>query len=342
MPRLVLNIRRRSLRIVIALLAVGTFLFLSVTWLLSVYQHTKLTADIIELARAHKLITFLRTEQWGLGNEMFALASTVCIAKRYPGVWTVCLQPHANIRSVFDLHHLPDCDANILLNRLRATMFTEKLYAVYDSQVENLPTDTHLVLNRFFQSWRYFADCEEEIRRLYIFESSLRNSARQILVDGVHRTLRCTTCFESAALVGVHVRRGNMARAPDLIEIGYTVADSAYIHRAIKHMQDKISAENPRRRFVIVVISDDMSWCREVLTQRDDVLFVSTGDAMLDMTVLSQCKHIVITVGSFGWWGGWLATNSTVVYYNDWPRKGSRLDRTTSRSDYYPTAWISL
>jgi len=54
-----------------------------------------------------------------------------------------------------------------------------------------------------------------------------------------------------------------------------------------------------------------------------------------------MCQHTVITVGTFGWWAGWLA-NGTTVYYKDWPRRGSPLAALARHADYFPPYWIPL
>jgi galactoside 2-L-fucosyltransferase 1/2 len=97
-------------------------------------------------------------------------------------------------------------------------------------------------------------------------------------------------------------------------------------------------------KVVYVVCSDDINWCRNYLKSANSsrhVVFVSTQDPLVDMAVLAQCQHSIITVGTFGWWSAWLA-NGTTVYYGDWPAKGSSLDLATSHSDYFYPHWIPL
>ncbi|VDH94561.1 Hypothetical predicted protein, partial [Mytilus galloprovincialis] len=55
----------------------------------------------------------------------------------------------------------------------------------------------------------------------------------------------------------------------------------------------------------------------------------------------AYCNHTTITVGSFGWWSGWLAGGE--VTYFKWPATpGSGLETTMNYTDYFYTGWIGL
>lgn len=60
------------------------------------------------------------------------------------------------------------------------------------------------------------------------------------------------------------------------------------------------------------------------------------------MAILSLCDHVVMTVGTFGWWGAWLS-RGTVVYCKDFPKPGSIIDKNALfRDELYPPNWIGL
>ena len=90
-----------------------------------------------------------------------------------------------------------------------------------------------------------------------------------------------------------------------------------------------------------VVVSDDKKWCRDNIPGKD-VIFSNYTEPMHDMAILSLCNHVVISTGTFGWWGAWLA-GGTVVYCSDYPRPGSYLaNHSLFREDYYPPSWIGM
>lgn len=60
-----------------------------------------------------------------------------------------------------------------------------------------------------------------------------------------------------------------------------------------------------------------------------------------DLAILSLCNHTVVSAGTFGWWAAWLA-NGTTVYFDNWPRNGTKLDGKFDRRDYYPSHWVPI
>ena len=64
-------------------------------------------------------------------------------------------------------------------------------------------------------------------------------------------------------------------------------------------------------------------------------------DAGFDLAMVSRCDGVIMSTGTYGWWGAWLA-NKTTIYYSDWPRNGSKLLRYFSREDFFPPNWIPM
>jgi len=205
----------------------------------------------------------------------------------------------------------------------------------------------HVVLDRFLQSWKYFAGHESTVRRLFRFSDAILRQAHAALADIVEQHLQCIGCHDSGGVitVGVHVRLGDMNVDEGLKRRGYKTADVPYLLRAMDYFDRKLERWKESHDVVFVVSSDDIEWCREKLSSQNGasrhVVFVSTRDALIDMAVLAQCRHSIISVGTFGWWSAWLA-NGTTVYYSDWPLRQSLLYAATSHSDYFYPHWIPL
>jgi galactoside 2-L-fucosyltransferase 1/2 len=60
-----------------------------------------------------------------------------------------------------------------------------------------------------------------------------------------------------------------------------------------------------------------------------------------DMAILSKCNHTIMTVGTFGWWAGFLAGGIT-VYFKDFPAVGSELSLGFDAGDYFLPEWVGL
>ena len=129
------------------------------------------------------------------------------------------------------------------------------------------------------------------------------------------------------------------------------------------------------QQLVFIVCTDDMFWSKESFTNavsreidhvtvdipdNSDVGNLSNGDVMNvttatsavvifseghgaeeDLAILSSCNHTIMTVGTYGWWAGYLAGGIT-VYYRNFPAKGSELVPWFSREDHFPPDWVGL
>lgn len=306
----------------------------------------------------------LMTVRWngnGAGNQMFQLAATVGISRmQLPAVvWTVCADPNLQIRLAFPhVANLSKCVADQI-------PFPKIEYAslpsyVYNRNVECLPADRHIVLFHGMNVWRYFKNSTAEIRNLFQFSPETVQRATNLLRNGVETHLLCVGCFtyDDVIAVGVHVRRGNMIRYGRT----HKLADVGYMRRATDYFNERLnystfaasvnvnrttawtastnsSSRNEVVRLIFVVVSEDLNWCREALRHRNDVVYLTSGDGVDDMAMLSLCRHSIITVGTFGWWSAWLA-NGITVYMKDWV--GPNLLSSYDAEDFFPPTWIGL
>ena len=170
----------------------------------------------------------------------------------------------------------------------------------------------------------------------------------------------------NAVYVGVHIRRTDM-----LASDKYSVADVGYLRRSFHFMRRQF----PGRQLAFVVCTDDMRWSKDNVPKAlmhethhvtsaglrgngfrgndsDEAAAAnSTGNFVAvfserhgteeDLAILSLCNHTIMTVGTFGWWAGYLSGGIT-IYYRNFPPKGSELEPDFSREDHFPPGWIGL
>ena len=187
----------------------------------------------------------------------------------------------------------------------------------------------------YLQSWKYFEGMEDMIRQQLRFKDSIKSKSANKL-STCRRTYQ-SKYNASAVLVGIHVRRADVTIRKSLND-GYLSAPSEYFERAMRYYQDRF------KHVVFVIASDDHTWCRstfKVQLNNVSACLPSSGDPAEDMSMLAQCDHTIVSVGSFGWWAAFLA-NGQVVYYKDWPRKGSPVDVRTKKEDLFPPHWVAL
>jgi galactoside 2-L-fucosyltransferase 1/2 len=309
-----------------------------------------------------------------LGNLMFEYASAFCTAKRnglrfaLPANFSL----FRALTNIFELTSLP-LGSNRLLKEVN---FSEKLACTYDQRTEDIVTEsltmidtmlkndskhysivnksymneTLIVMRGYFQSWRYFSDCSDEIRREFTFKRQILAAADRFLSENV-RKLKLSAFHQSNAInnntgssvaittVGIHIRRGDMQRRRNLSRIGYKVAPLAYIQRAMDYFQTRT------QNILFVICSDDVrrvaNDLKEIQLHNQNVVFSFNSSRDIDMAILTLCDHVITTVGTFSWWAGWL-NKGKVVYYAGYPIPNSTLDRVTNKADFYPPSWIGM
>lgn len=268
-----------------------------------------------------------------LGNLMFQYASLYGMSRK------LCRKPV--IPQLLPLNYyfsLDSMKSNSSRPGQQWLQFPEHRASSYDyslvSHLEKNKQDAELV--GFFQSWFYFRSSFSDIRKQFKLKSPYHDEVEHIRAE----------IFEKAAsggksvhptLVGVHVRRGDMTNE-QFVHHGYTTATLQYFENAMSWMESK------HRNIIYVVCSDDLTWCQQNLNSTARKIYFSKNHSdIVDMGLLASCDHTILTVGTFGWWAGFLAHGDT-IYYKDYPQPYSNLWKAFSKdkADYYPPLWVGL
>ncbi|XP_041355995.1 galactoside alpha-(1,2)-fucosyltransferase 2-like [Gigantopelta aegis] len=202
---------------------------------------------------------------------------------------------------------------------------SEQCYACYDSKMEKLPKK-NISLSKYLQSWRYFEDIRELVRREFTFKPSIDRAAME----------KFKQLFQNKTkpVIAVHVRRTDMT-TPTETRMGYVTAPLSYVQNAMTYM---------RRRYgnvTFLLASDDVKWCREKFAKSHDVIVIDKGDAAVDMATMSLCDHMIMTVGTYSWWTAWLINGHT-VYFKDYPNPGKTISRGFKKEDHFLPGWVPL
>ena len=268
-----------------------------------------------------KLNLFLHIDDnYGLGNRMFMYASGYAIAKRTnrtfyfkSNVYTFNLFS----KSVDALNILTDGYLNIQMEKC-----CEFELGLFDLPKENI------LLHPYLQSWKFFSDYEQDIRQQFVFKDSVLNEAEKYLSN-------IRSNHTKKKIIGLHIRRGDMLEH-HFVVYGMVVADKPYLDRAIRHFKKKYEC-------IFIVCSNGMVWAKRALENHKSYVVFSEGrSAQLDIAILSLTDHMIITVGSYGWWAAYLNNGSEVVYFKNWPKKGSTFDYYVNKADYFPSHWTGL
>lgn len=141
------------------------------------------------------------------------------------------------------------------------------------------------------------------IRKEFKFHEHFIRYAQTILHRANQKQLQNPT------FVGVHVRRGDYKKHWLEVFEGVPV-NMEYFRQAFQYFQEKY------KNVVFVAISDDRLWCVKILSRHFDVYVPEEAPSPAhDLAILSNCNHTVMTYGTFGFWGGYLA-GGEVLYFD--------------------------
>ena len=144
----------------------------------------------------------------GLGNIMFQYASLYGICKS--NAMIPALDKKSSLLTVF-----PSLPIK-LLDEIQPvelwSHFLEAEPAMYDQRALSLNFGKNILLKGRFQSWRYFDNSKDDLRRQFTFISSTEYAAEQFLTHTyvLHRERSPDTNSE-VKFIGIHVKRGDNA-----------------------------------------------------------------------------------------------------------------------------------
>lgn len=178
-----------------------------------------------------------------------------------------------------------------------------------------------VTLTGYFQSYRYFEDSAEQIRR---------ELAVPRPTDA--ETLRMIGSLAKSDFAVMHIRRTDYVSNAKNSQI-YAQCDVNYYQRAM----EQLPPETP-----VLVLSDDLPWARANLPETRRLYFPESSGGrpgLADLWLMTQARHHIIANSSFSWWGAWLsaAEGGVKIAPARWFVDSSLLDR-----DLVPASWTRL
>jgi galactoside 2-L-fucosyltransferase 1/2 len=174
----------------------------------------------------------------------------------------------------------------------------------------------------YWQVHKYFVNHTDEIRNQLRFKKTILNKARRFIKTKIISTV--------LNLVGIHIRRADFVRLR-------TISLDKFIFDAMNYFRRKYNSVK------FIIVSDDKLYCRKVFGKRNDTFITpysfTPGD---DMALLTLCNHVVITVGTYGWWAGFLLYNRTGEVLVDTKPNHSPIDVDCEGSIFFPSRFSFL
>ena len=269
-----------------------------------------------------------------LGNQMFEFAALRGIAAEHG--YDICIPPpdHQGIEN-YSLH---EC---FKLDHIKTGFIPDENYSLeqtfhYNNDLfATCPDNTSLY--GFFQSWKYFLNVQDTIRKDFTFHDDIMEPCKEMIdsIDGEP--------------IMLHVRRGDPNLTdPRGFKWSYTQCGSMhpvqpieYYEKALSHFDD----EQP-----VVVFSDSVDWVKEQEFFSGDRFMISepkekyndgSFTPYVDLCLMTLCSHAIIANSSMSWWGAWLQSNEDgkVIAPKMW--FGPDYKDKDTKDLYYP-GWILL
>ena len=176
----------------------------------------------------------------------------------------------------------------------------------------------NVYLEGWFQSYKYFEDCEEDIRRMFQPAFQVTDQMRKWM-DQIKTMPNSTS---------LHIRRGDY-----ITDYGSAVGTN-YYEQAIEYIK---SFDKDTHFYVF---SDDIEWAKENI-KHENLHFVSDGSMNMleEFFVMSSCKNQIITNSSFSWWAAWLNGNEKKIVIAPCIEKSKA---GSWRKESYPESWYTI
>ncbi|XP_038635729.1 galactoside alpha-(1,2)-fucosyltransferase 2-like [Scyliorhinus canicula] len=236
-----------------------------------------------------------------LGNQMGEYATLYALAK-LNGHQAYILPAMANYLSPIFKITLPTLHDSVR-NRIHWKGYN--LHDWMEDQYHSIPGD-YVMLSGYLCSWTFYHHIREEILREFTFHDFLKEQTNAFL-----RRIRGER--KNVTYVGVHVRRGDYVHVMPNVWKG-VIADKKYLDTAMAYFRNKY------KNAVFVVTSNGMDWSKENIDNSKGDVFFSDNPKQSspadDITLLAHCNHTIMTIGTFGYWAGYLAGGETIYLTN--------------------------
>ena len=96
------------------------------------------------------------------------------------------------------------------------------------------------------------------------------------------------------------------------------------------------------KQVIFFVASEEQNWYRKQFHQANVVMSNMTS-YLEDFVLMQSCDHMVMTVGTFGWWAAWMTSHrgGDVMYYRDPFTVGSSMYHHFNRRSHFPGHWLA-
>jgi hypothetical protein len=256
-----------------------------------------------------------------LGNQMFQIATVYGYARKYGKdpvfpEWT-CKISGRNYTDIFK---------NPIDQTLHSRIVSHADFRRFNymdlTYVEIPDTPYNLDFIGYFQSEKYFLNCEDEIRKIF--------QPKDEIVESIQNKYSEVLSIKNR--VSLQVRTGG--RNTNDYDV-HAYANKDFIEKCQSHFPD---AE------LFVVFADNMELAKQMLPDGKNYFFVENEENYIDLFFMNMFDSYIVSPSTFGWWGAWLSQNkeAKVVIMKDWFAIGKSKEYLNINNDQVPERWIKI
>ena len=224
--------------------------------------------------------------QGGIGNMLFQIAVAYSYSKKFNKELILHKEGAIIVHKSIDTY-----GDNILKNIEFSNPINSQIQHNEDGfhyqEISDYP-DKNVLLYGYFQSDKYFNDCKEDIKKMFMsYDINMDDKTKELLKGD-------NTC-------SIHVRRGDYLNSPN----HHPTQNMNYYMRAVKKMP---------KDSVFLVFSDDIQWCKKNFPNiPEKFIFIEGNKDYEDLYLMSHCKNNIICNSTFSWWAAWLNGNENKI-----------------------------
>ncbi|MCG6191229.1 alpha-1,2-fucosyltransferase [Maribellus maritimus] len=205
-------------------------------------------------------------------------------------------KPFFGIRKIIDRFFFNS--TNYLIQK---THWVEPNYSAFYNEVID---SGRIYMEGYWQNEKYLIDQRNTLIKLFEWKTISKKNVELIAQLEVENS------------VSVHIRRFDQPKSfKELfyrfrLKLMWRIASKKYYLRAIDRVRQRVSKP------VFYVFTDNISWVKQNFFFEKNVNFVDWNrgeDSNQDMLLMSKCKHNIISMSSFSWWGAWLNQNPNKI-----------------------------
>ena len=267
----------------------------------------------------------------GLGNQMFQYAFQTAIQEKYKGISVKAdlshyilnhehngfeLEKFFQIRlqeaerkeiKKYSPYYMPSAEVLMMPKAIRnfvteryqyryteqkkrknpESFYRQEYHSSFEPKVFDLDRNKDWYLDGLWQNLRYLDGYEEKVRKAFTFHNEELYTAQD---------REWKEQIEKSNSVGIHIRRG------DFVNSKFDICSEEYFRKAIKILNEQ------KEKLTLFFFSDDPDFVEERFTDLSNKVLIrhTAENSILDMEMLSLCRHKILSNSTFAFWAGWL------------------------------------